>query len=147
MREFFVTRHCKHHYFDMTYIYTLLLRYCLYILKYKYNTQAQCHYYHLYIYIAVIYPFLRKKKTRHCKWRCNCNGVLQPCNCSTHFIARHTTDQNTLTEMEGFSRKIEEKNPKPQTMKNIKEELNREQHKQQTHITKWTKKKGKKKRK
>ena len=45
-------------------------------------------------------------------------------------------NQNTLTEMEGFSRKIEEKKSIPQTMEQIKKEINREENKQQLHITK-----------
>ena len=47
-------------------------------------------------------------------------------------------NQNTLTEMEGFSRKIEEKKTIPQTMEQIKKERNKEENKQQLHITKWT---------
>ena len=46
-------------------------------------------------------------------------------------------NQNTLTEMEGFSRKIEGKNHTTNNGTN-KKEINKEEHKQQTHITKWT---------
>ena len=48
--------------------------------------------------------------------------------------------------MEGFSRKIEEKKTIPQTMEQIKKEINKEEHKQQLHITKWTEETHKKRR-
>ena len=47
-------------------------------------------------------------------------------------------NQNILTEMEEFSRKIEEEKTIRQTMEQIKKEINKEEHKQQLHITKWT---------
>ena len=52
-------------------------------------------------------------------------------------------NQNTLTEMPGFSKKTDEKIPKPQTIENITKELQKKIHKRQ-NISTWTEKISKK---
>ena len=49
-------------------------------------------------------------------------------------------NQNTLTEIPGFERKIQEKTAQPKTVENIKQELLRDNHKRQSNITNWTEK-------
>ena len=49
-------------------------------------------------------------------------------------------NQNTLTEIPGFERKIQEKIAQPKTVENIKQELLKDTHKRQSNITNWTEK-------
>ena len=49
-------------------------------------------------------------------------------------------NQNILTEMTGFSKKIDEKIPKPQTIENITKDLQKKFQKKQTNILTWTEK-------
>ena len=54
-------------------------------------------------------------------------------------------NQNTLTEIPGFERKIQEKTAQPKTVENIKQELLKDTHKRQSNITNWTEKKSQQK--